>query len=79
MAHVERLTTEDRQVTQHPYRYVHVLLGRYGAAEPVLEMRRANARVIARSEALIIQLCAELECVDVCDDLPSVSACSRIV
>jgi hypothetical protein len=27
---------------------------RYGAAEPVLEMRRADARVVARGEGLIV-------------------------
>src|SRR6266436_5080047 len=46
---------------------------RYGAAEPVLETRRADARVIAGGEALIVQLCAEVECVDVCGHLPCVS------
>ncbi len=40
---------------------------RYGAAEPVLETRRADARVIAGSEALIIHRCAEIPCVGVCD------------
>jgi len=38
---------------------------RYGAAEPVLETRRADARVIAGGEALIVQLCAEVARVDV--------------
>src|SRR5882724_11421768 len=50
---------------------------RYGAAEPVLETRRADARVIARGEALIVQLCAEVECVDVCGHFPCVSVCAQ--
>ena len=32
----------------------------YGPAEPVLETRRADARVIAGGEALIVQLFAEV-------------------
>jgi hypothetical protein len=35
----------------------------YGAAEPVLETSRADARVIAGGEALIVQLYAEVKCV----------------
>ncbi len=50
------------------------LLLRYGAAKPVLETRRADARVVAWGEALIVQLYAEVECVDVCGYLPCVSA-----
>src|SRR5439155_4738987 len=46
---------------------------RRGAAEPLLEMRRAEARVIAGSKALIVQLCAEVEGVDVRGHLPWVS------
>jgi hypothetical protein len=46
---------------------------RSGAAEPVLETRRADARVIAGGEALIVQLCAEVACVDVCGHRPCVS------
>src|SRR6266566_3042694 len=48
---------------------------RDGAAEPVLETRRADARVIAGGEALIVQLCAEVTCVDVCGHRPCVSGC----
>jgi len=46
---------------------------RYGAAEPVLETRRADARVIAGGEALIVQFDAEVKCVDICGYLPRVS------
>src|SRR5213593_3525778 len=50
---------------------------RYGAAEPVLETSRADARVIAGGEALIVQLCAEVKCVDVGGHLPCVSVCAQ--
>src|SRR5882724_12838733 len=50
---------------------------RYGAAEPVLETRWADARVIAGGEALIVQLCTEVKCVDVCGHLPCVSVCAQ--
>lgn len=46
---------------------------RYRSAEPVLKTRRADARVIARGEALIVQLYAEVERMDVCDHLARVS------
>ena len=48
-----------------------------GAAEPLLEMRRAEARVIAGGKALIVQLCAEVEGVDVRGHLPWVSRCAQ--
>src|SRR5215471_7014795 len=47
------------------------------AAEPVLETRRADARVIAGGEALIVQLCAEVARVDVCGHLPRVFGCAQ--
>jgi len=50
---------------------------RYGAAEPVLETRRADARVIAGGEALIVQFCAEVACVYVCGHIPCVSVCAQ--
>src|SRR5712691_10905043 len=50
---------------------------RYGAAEPVLETSRADARVIAGGEALIVQLCAAVKCVDVCGHLPCVLVCAQ--
>ena len=50
---------------------------RYGAAQPVLGTRRADARVIAGGEALIVQLCAEVACVDVCGHFPCVSVCAQ--
>src|SRR6266481_1725013 len=50
---------------------------RYVAAEPVLETRRAEARVIARGETLIVYCCAEVACVDVCGHLPCVSVCAQ--
>src|SRR2546426_11600910 len=46
---------------------------RYGAAEPVLETRRADARVIAGGEAVIVQLSAEVACVDICGHFSYVS------
>src|SRR5215468_12500918 len=49
----------------------------YRAAEPVPKTRRADARVIARGEALIVQLYAEVERVDVCGHLPCVSGCAQ--
>src|SRR6266446_5050885 len=49
------------------------LLLRYGAAEPVLETRRTDARVIAGGEALIVQRGAEVKCVGICDYLPCIS------
>src|SRR2546428_5352343 len=49
----------------------------YRAAEPVLETRRAEARVIAGGEALIVHRCAEVERVDVCGHLPRVSGCAQ--
>src|SRR5437763_3711784 len=48
-----------------------------GAAEPVLESRRAEARVFARGEALIVQLDAEVACVDVRGDLPCIPVCPQ--
>jgi hypothetical protein len=48
-----------------------------GAAEPLLEMRRAEARVIAGGKALIVQLCAEVEGVDVRGHLPWISRCAQ--
>src|SRR5438045_2656522 len=50
---------------------------RDGAAEPVIETRRADARVCAGGEALIVQLCAEVECLGVCGHLPCVSVCTQ--
>ena len=44
----------------------------YGAAEPVLETRRADARVLARGERLIVQLRAEVTRVNICDHLTCV-------
>src|SRR6266487_4173038 len=44
-----------------------------GAAEPLLVMRRAEAGVIAGGKALIVQLCAEVQGVDVGDHLAWVS------
>ena len=55
----------------------HDLSLRYRAAEPVLKTRRADARVIARGEALIVQLYAEVERVDVCGHIPCVSGCAK--
>lgn len=42
-------------------------------AEPVRETRRADPRVIAGSEAVIVHFCAEVASVNVCDHLPCVS------
>ena len=42
------------------------------AAEPVLEARRADARVVAGGEGLIVQLRAEVARVDICDHLAGV-------
>src|SRR5213596_1250322 len=50
-------------------------LSRRGAAEPLLETRRAEARVIAGGETLIVQLCAEVAGVDVRGYLPWVARC----
>src|SRR2546427_1508359 len=50
---------------------------RRGAAEPLLETRRGEARVIAGDKALIVQLCAEVAGVDVCGHLPWVSRCAQ--
>src|SRR6266536_4364025 len=47
----------------------HDLSLRYRAAEPVLKTRRADARVIARGEALIVQIYAEVECDQGCAHL----------
>jgi len=51
---------------------------RRGATEPVREMRRAEARFIARDKALIVQLCAEVLGVDVRGHLPWVSCCAQV-
>ena len=50
---------------------------RRGSAEPIREMRRAEARVIAGSKALIVQLCAEVLGMDVRGHLPWVSRCAQ--
>jgi len=47
-------------------------------AEPILEARRADTRVTARGEALIVQLYAEVTCVDVCDHLTWVLVCAQV-
>jgi hypothetical protein len=47
---------------------VHLLNGlalRYGVAEPILEARRTEARVFAKGEALIVNLYAVVERMDV--------------
>src|SRR5437667_3927050 len=49
----------------------------YGAAEPLLEMRRAEARVIAGGKALIVQFCAEVGRVHVRGHLPWISRCAQ--
>jgi hypothetical protein len=46
-------------------------------ADPILEARRADTRVTARGEALIVQLYAEVTCVDVCDHLTWVLVCAQ--
>ena len=51
---------------------------RDGAAEPVIETCRADARVLGGGEALVGQLCAEIEGVDVCDHLTRVSVCGQV-
>src|SRR5437764_13721058 len=48
-----------------------------GAAEPFLEMRRAEAGVVAGGKALIVQLCAEIQGVGVGDHLAWVSRCAQ--
>ena len=48
-----------------------------GAAEPLLVMRQAEAGVIAGGKALIVQLCAEVQGVDVGDHLAWVSRCAQ--
>src|SRR5436189_519117 len=48
---------------------------RYGAAEPVLETRRAEARVIAGGEALIVHRDAEVERLGIGDYRPYVPGC----
>src|SRR5262245_7630752 len=50
---------------------------RCGAAEPLLEMRRRETRFLARGKTLIVQLCAEVEGMDVTDDFPWVSRCTQ--
>src|SRR5207249_10540376 len=50
---------------------------RRGAAEPLLETRRAEARVITGDKALIVQLCAEIQGVDIGDHLAWVSRCAQ--
>src|SRR6266496_4911375 len=47
------------------------------AAEPLLVMRRAEAGVIAGGKALIVQLCAEIQGVDIGDHLAWVSRCAQ--
>src|SRR5215470_5985590 len=51
---------------------------RYGAIEPFLEMRRCEARFIAGSKALIVQLCAEVVRVRVRNHFPGVSRCTQV-
>src|SRR6516162_11023354 len=51
---------------------------RRGATEPVREMRRAEARFIARDKALIVQLRAEVLGVDVRGDLRWISRCAQV-
>src|SRR5215471_11769685 len=48
-----------------------------GATEPVREMRRAEARASAGGKALIVELGAEVDGVDVRRHLPWVSRCAQ--
>jgi hypothetical protein len=50
---------------------------RGGTAEPLLEKRRAEARLIAGGKALIVQLCAEVQGMGVRSHLPWVSRCAQ--
>ena len=50
---------------------------RRGSAEPIRETRRTQARVIAGSKALIVQLCAVVEGVDVRGHLSWVLRCAQ--
>ena len=47
------------------------------AFEPVVVMRRAQARIRAGDETLIVHLCAEIARVDVGDHFPRVSGCAQ--
>jgi NAD(P)-dependent dehydrogenase (short-subunit alcohol dehydrogenase family) len=53
------------------------LLLRNGLAEPVLEARWAEAGVISRDEALIVNLCAVVERTDVRNHLAWVAFCAQ--
>src|SRR6266566_3002454 len=77
----ETLFQDVRQTAEHHAICRRVLssrcLLRRGAAEPLLETRRGEARVIAGGETLIVQLCAEVAGVDVRGHLPWVSRCAQ--
>src|SRR5438046_3694404 len=49
----------------------------WGAAEPLLVMRRAEAGVIAGGKALIVQLCAKVASVDISVHFSCVSGCAQ--
>ena len=51
---------------------------RCGAIEPILKARRAEARVVAGGEALIVHLCAEVACVGVGDHLARIPVCAQV-
>src|ERR1700730_11751940 len=53
------------------------LLLRNGLAEPVLEARWAEAGIISRDEALIVNLCAVVERTDVRNHLAWVAFCTQ--
>ena len=48
-----------------------------GVAEPIFEMRRAEAHVTAGGKALIVQLCAEVQGVDVRGYFPWILGCAQ--
>src|SRR3954465_3764459 len=51
---------------------------RRGVAEPVLEARRADARVVAGDEGSIVQFCAEISGMNCCDPLPCVALRAQV-
>ena len=76
----EMLFQDVRQTAEYHAIYRHVpslrCLLRRGAAEPLFETRRGEARVFGGGKALIVQLCAEVLGVDVRGHLPWVSRCA---
>src|SRR5215472_16229472 len=77
----ETLFQDVRQTAEYHAIYRHVpslrCLLRRGAAEPLFETRRGEARIFGGSKAVIVELCAEVMGVDIRGHMPWVARCAQ--